>query len=200
MSADPDHTLAELASLAGVPPRTVRYYVAQGLLPSPEGAGPATRYPASALHRLKLVKQLQRQHLPLAEIRRRLASLSDAEAVQLAAMPELEPPDSALEYVRSLLEPSPQPRFSLREVEMVMPAPAADDRSVRATRPAGAPTSGTPISGTPASSVPERSQWERIALEPDVELHVRRPLSRIANKRVDRLVAFARQLLEEETP
>ncbi len=52
----------------------------------------------------------------------------------------------------------------------------------------------------PAPAPPERSQWERIVLEPDVELHVRRPLSRIANKRVERLVAFARELLEEDRP
>jgi hypothetical protein len=44
----------------------------------------------------------------------------------------------------------------------------------------------------------DRSQWDRIALAPDIELHVRRPLSRLVNKRVDRLVAAARQLLEED--
>ena len=44
-----------------------------------------------------------------------------------------------------------------------------------------------------------RSQWERIVLTPDVELHVRRPQSRLHNRAVDRLVALARELLEEET-
>jgi hypothetical protein len=43
-----------------------------------------------------------------------------------------------------------------------------------------------------------RSQWERIALGPDLELHVRRPLSRHQNRAVDRLVGLARQLLEED--
>src|SRR6185369_12346149 len=47
-------------------------------------------------------------------------------------------------------------------------------------------------------SVPSRSQWERITLAPDIELHVRRPLSRIQNKAVDKLVGIARQLLEED--
>jgi hypothetical protein len=41
-----------------------------------------------------------------------------------------------------------------------------------------------------------RSQWDRIALTPDVELHVRRPLSRPDNKRVERLIAVARQILK----
>jgi hypothetical protein len=44
----------------------------------------------------------------------------------------------------------------------------------------------------------ERSQWERIVLATDVELHIRRPLGRTQNKRVDRLVTIARELLEED--
>jgi hypothetical protein len=45
---------------------------------------------------------------------------------------------------------------------------------------------------------PARSQWERVALDPDVELHVRRPLSRHQNRAVERLVAFGRHVLEED--
>jgi hypothetical protein len=46
----------------------------------------------------------------------------------------------------------------------------------------------------------ERSQWERVTLAPDVELHIRRPLPRSIAKRVDRLVEIARDLLEEDLP
>jgi hypothetical protein len=46
----------------------------------------------------------------------------------------------------------------------------------------------------------ERSQWDRVALSPDVELHIRRPLGRTQQKQVDRLVAIARELLEEDRP
>jgi hypothetical protein len=45
-----------------------------------------------------------------------------------------------------------------------------------------------------------RAQWERITLAPDIELHVRRPLPRTLTKRVDRLIAIARDLFEEEQP
>ena len=45
----------------------------------------------------------------------------------------------------------------------------------------------------------ERSQWERIALTDDVELHIRRPLSRDANRRVERLLEQARRIFEEES-
>jgi hypothetical protein len=46
----------------------------------------------------------------------------------------------------------------------------------------------------------ERSQWERLSLAPDVELHIRRPLPRSTAKRVDRLIEIARDLLSEEKP
>jgi hypothetical protein len=54
----------------------------------------------------------------------------------------------------------------------------------------------------PTSTTPEpaaqRSQWDRIALTSDIELNIRRPLSRQQNKRVERLIAIARELLEED--
>jgi len=46
----------------------------------------------------------------------------------------------------------------------------------------------------------ERSQWERLSLGPDLELHVRRPLGRLEQKRVERLITIARQVLKEEQP
>jgi hypothetical protein len=46
----------------------------------------------------------------------------------------------------------------------------------------------------------ERSQWDRMTLTPDIELHVRRPLSRSGNKMVEKLLDYARRLLEEDTP
>ena len=52
----------------------------------------------------------------------------------------------------------------------------------------------------PSTVTPDRSQWDRVALTQDVELHIRRPLGRDANRRVDRLISIARQLLEEDTP
>ena len=52
------------------------------------------------------------------------------------------------------------------------------------------------VTPTPAASLGERSQWERIAITTDIELHVRRPLTRTDNRLVERLLAFARQLQE----
>jgi hypothetical protein len=43
-----------------------------------------------------------------------------------------------------------------------------------------------------------RSTWDRIPLAPDVELHIRRPLSREQNRQVERLIETARDLFAEE--
>src|SRR5262245_51910890 len=96
------YSLADLCDLADVTPRTVRYYIAQGLLRPPTGAGPATRYDDGHLNRLRLIRRLQREHLPLAEIRNRLAAVSDEEAEAFAR--ERAPVvDSASDYIARVL-------------------------------------------------------------------------------------------------
>ena len=62
------------------------------------------------------------------------------------------------------------------------------------TAPAAAVASG--VSSRPVAG--DRSTWERLVISADVEIHVRRPLDRIANKRVDQLARIARELFDEE--
>jgi len=66
-------TLAELAAKAGMTRRTVRYYIARGLLPGPAGAGRGARYGAGHLERLLEIRRLQDRGLTLDEIALALA-------------------------------------------------------------------------------------------------------------------------------
>ena len=203
------YSLQDLADLADVTPRTIRYYIAQGLLPSPEGAGPAARYAEGHLGRLRLIRQLQREHLPLAEIRARLTGLDDVTVQALLTPGDVAgPAESAIDYIRSVLlgsTPSaaagPMALTPARHGAVVMPALLAEELPASA-EPEPAPQLMAPsLSAAPAPApvqTPDRSQWDRVTLAPDIELHVRRPLSRLQNKRVDRLIVIARQLLEEE--
>ena len=68
--------IAELAQRAGVTPRTVRYYVAEGLLPPPGGRGQRRAYGQGHLDRLDEIRELKAAYLPLHEIRRRLDASS----------------------------------------------------------------------------------------------------------------------------
>lgn len=177
--------LIQLAKAAGVTPRTVRYYVQQGLLPSPGTRGPGTKYDRALLDRLQLIKQLQRQHLPLSEIRRRLESLDDDGVRQaLGAPPELPLPNTALGYVRGVLS-------------RVRPGEPAEVNVVAAP---AAPTykEGDQSGFLAGKKYETRATWERVSLTPDVELHMRRPLSRDDRKLVDRLLDAARSILAEE--
>jgi DNA-binding transcriptional MerR regulator len=217
MTEPQSYTIGDLARRADVTPRTVRYYVAQGLLPSPQTLGPASRYGESHLARLQLIRRLQRRHLPLAEIRRQLEALSDAEVrAALAAAepspPAAEVPGSALDYVREVLRPAPDPRSRrigpprrpMRALAQLTTPLLPERRLPVGHTPRMAPpppmTLGVSESqpARPAEPVPDRSQWERLTLTPDIELHIRRPLSRTANRQVERLVALARTLLEED--
>lgn len=192
MPDDERFGLTELADVAGVTPRTVRYYLAQGLLPAVGQSGPGSKYDTGHLARLRLIRRLQAEHLPLAEIRRRLDGLADDEIRSLAGNAEPEPPtESALDYLRSVLAPADPPA----------PSPARNAVAERLDEPYVSRRAGAAAGPVPPSAQPvERSQWERIVLAPDVELHIRRPLARAQNKQVDRLVTIARELLEEDRP
>lgn len=210
---DPRYSLSELASLAGVTPRTIRYYISQGLLASPGVPGPGAKYDDAQLDRLRLIRRLQREHLPLAEIRQRLAGLDDETISGLAdeVPPSPEPTDSALDYIRRVLEPSHRASETATSYRLLgpptpMPAPQGPPPSDRQSLPSGpfpsapiAPPTSSPSPSSPARPL-ERAQWERISLSPDIELHVRRPLTRPVSKQVDRLVTIARELLEEDQP
>ena len=66
-------TLAELAGEAGVPRRTIRYYIARGLLEGPVKAGRNSVYAARHLDRLKEIQRLQEEGRTLTEIAHLLA-------------------------------------------------------------------------------------------------------------------------------
>jgi len=269
---DPAYTISDLARLTGLNVRTIRYYIAQGLIPASGEAGPGAHYGQGHLDRLRLTKLLQQQHLPLSEIRQRLAALSDAEvAGLLETTPEPGAPEtSALDYVRSILgsrdrpssappapatpsapaapnehllgpapalpaEPPPTPSLpsmsmeaaavmrpgkrldprrlglmSLREppppMSRLLPLPEVLRRAGPSEMPrmkdvpapdprvAAAEASGA----TEGAQLPERSHWERLSLGPNIELHVRRPLGRLEQRRVERLITIARQVLKED--
>ena len=84
MSTKNEWKLADLAEEAGVPPRTVRYYVQRGLLPAPAFRGPETAYGREHLLRLKAIKRLQAKYLPLDEIQRELERLDPGALEALA--------------------------------------------------------------------------------------------------------------------
>jgi DNA-binding transcriptional MerR regulator len=67
------YSIDELSTLAGVTPRTVRYYIAQGLLDHPEGEKRGAHYLQRHLEQLLLVRRWTDAGLSLERIRELIA-------------------------------------------------------------------------------------------------------------------------------
>lgn len=86
------YTIAELEEHTGLPARTIRYYISQGLLAPAHGRGPSATYDRDHLLRLRAIARLKETNATLEEIKTRLGELNDTD---LAAMLEIEtaPPE-----------------------------------------------------------------------------------------------------------
>lgn len=67
------HSIERLAALAGVTPRTVRYYIAQGLLDRPEGEKRGAYYVRRHLEQLLLIRRWTDTGLSLDRVRELIA-------------------------------------------------------------------------------------------------------------------------------
>jgi DNA-binding transcriptional MerR regulator len=65
-------SLAQLAKETGIPVRTIRFYIARGLLPGPQKAGRRATYGEIHRKQLRGIKKLQAKGLTLNEIARSL--------------------------------------------------------------------------------------------------------------------------------
>jgi DNA-binding transcriptional MerR regulator len=197
--AEPEYDLKTLCDRAKVTPRTVHFYAQHGLLPPAGAPGPGARYGRGHELRLTLIRLLQKQHLPLAEISRRMKRLTDAQVGELIADTRERTSNEgggALEYIRGLLAEKAE-----------SPAREPGPRSAPAARLWRTSRSSNALAAVPeparrfhvsASSALSRSQWERFALADGIELHVQRPLTRLQQKKLDRLLVAARDLFQED--
>lgn len=211
--------LAELTEEADVSVRTVRYYIGEGLLPPPEGSGPGSAYGRGHLDRLRLIQRLKAAYLPLKEIRRRLAGLSDDDVRALLAVEEEKMPAAtdeshpygaslagAREYL-SLLESGA--RYRAEPLNLPMPSMPARpetgssaqdvrfDASVdlarrRAPRAAASVHAGREPAPQEASE--QGSLWHRIPLGDEAELVISERVYARHRDRVDWLVRWARKV------
>ncbi len=186
-----EYLIHDLAKLAGVSPRTIRYYTQEGLLPEPASHGKFAYYNQEHLARLRLIQKLKISYLPLKEIKQLLNSLTfdevqamlqggKAEKMQQFIMAEPKAKqaqpgsESAVDYIANLLK---------KQTELRSPAPAKPSAPLppRQTEPRYA-----------ASSPPE--SWRRIVIAPGVEIQVKEPLSKQDQERLEELISFASRL------
>lgn len=198
MAEEEHYTIGELARLAGVTPRTIRYYTVEGLLPPPEARGRYARYGPEHLRRLQRIAELKASYLPLSVIRGRLEqeAAGRGRAADTTPSPggqpgpELpQPPrrgriaESGAAYMQAGVTSGAEP-FRLT------PAP------LQKGRVDFFPTDEEPLGGDEEAGPPSR--WQRVSLARDVELWVREPISPRRRAQLDELIAAARDCLAAE--
>jgi DNA-binding transcriptional MerR regulator len=184
-----DFDINQLCERARVTPRTVHFYVQQGLLPPAGSPGPGARYTEGHVSRIRLIRLLQKQHLPLAEIAKRTKGLTDEQVDALVAETRQRRAEgrgsSALDYIRGVLSEQSGPTVDLMRAAAASPQ---RDRSLRPRTPRWSPATPPPTA---------RSQWERFTLADGIELHVRRPLSLTEQRQLEKLMSAARKVFED---
>ena len=125
--------------------RTIRYYLAEGLIQTPEERqGTASVFSYLNLLQLLTVKKLQAEHLPIRKIRELVAGKSEQE----------------LETLLGVRGPSGKNTEAKRYLESLLaPAPSAPPTMDAAPPP-------QQLDASPHS-------WQRVEIEPGLELHVR---------------------------
>lgn len=177
----PSYSLDELAREADVTQRTIRYYIAEGLVPPPETAGRNARYTQEHLDRLRLIGQLKEAYLPLKEIRSRIAAMSPEEIRQAVSpirgkMTRPTPQDrtsSAGEYVARALQESAA-RYSV-----------AEPRSMASPR----------MSAPEADEAPDRS-WKRIPITEEAELLITEDVWERRGEQIESALQWIRRMLD----
>ncbi len=160
---DIELTIDDLAQRAGVPVRTVRYYIAEGILPPASSRGKSATYGEEHLAKLRLARLLADRRVLLADIREQVSRLTLDEARELLRREEAHnhaaesaSPKSPRELVSALLEQARRPASPRGDALIAEPSVI---RHYRASAPAPAP--------------PPETSWRRLELAPGLELHVR---------------------------
>jgi DNA-binding transcriptional MerR regulator len=219
MLTDPEAsgpTLAELSAASGLEPRTIRSWIAQGLLPPPLNRGPAARYPAETLQRLlAIVAMREHFNMSMQEVRLNLLASPEKIAEYAARFPELPrkpgrvaaaaDPRDALDYLAALKAGTPASEAVARvSASGFMASPSVDaPEPLPLAQPRSQPRSGLAaleqaLGGDRKSGSQRRSrteEWLRIPITPDLELSARGKLNDDERARLERIAALIRTII-----
>jgi DNA-binding transcriptional MerR regulator len=137
--------------------RTIRYYLAEGLIqPADERQGTASVFGYTHLLQLVAIKKLQAEHLPIRKIREVVAGKTEQELENLVGVGfnsgKRASDNEAKRYLESLLTPS---------MSQGSATVASRRRSLMTSSPS-------------QSAAPEpTAAWQRVEIEPGLELHIR---------------------------
>ena len=181
-------TIEELAEQAETSVRTIRFYIAEGLLPGPGARGKAASYSNEHLLRLRLIRRLAERRMPLAEMREMLARVSPEDAQALLAEEE----ERATQREQAALAPSPK-EYLASLLQQAQAARQPADRPAPPAAKAAVPSARIyPGSAAPVPRPPD-GVWQRWELAPGVELHVKAEVADQQRQLIERLLRAAEE-------
>jgi DNA-binding transcriptional MerR regulator len=197
------YSLQELTQAAGVSVRTVRYYIAEGLLPPPVSAGARSFYGEAHLNRLRLIGLLKDRFLPLKEIRRQLQDLDDDAIRDMLEAFGADPPpvigqlEERLHPEDHRYPPSRAPRRSAQSIAEEPIGSASDyiSRLLGEHHPR-AMQLPAPVAHQPQAD--ETELWRRIPLGEDAELVISDALYQRRKERIEALISWAKRMLAQD--
>ncbi|HEY9076527.1 MAG TPA: helix-turn-helix domain-containing protein [Anaerolineaceae bacterium] len=127
-----EYDIQMLVEKSGVSRRTIYFYIQQGILPAPQGAGLAARYTEEHLTRLRLIPVLRQQGLRLDQIRQRFEQAQAGELKEIAEKQSC-PPTPQLQ---KMIPPYPAGRVYLHYelpfgMQLLVPQDLKPDRKIR---------------------------------------------------------------------
>lgn len=172
--------------------RTLRYYLAEGLLsPAADKRGTASVFGHVHLLQLLVVKKLQSEHLPIRKIKELVNGRTERELERLLGLDARKAgaKNDALGYLEKLLT-SPTSHAAA--------APSHPPRNQKSAAPADALTGPARNLAAQRQAAPTGpATWERMEIEPGLELHVRGDYaSPVDAKEVRRLTRLILNALE----
>ena len=210
------YSLEDLAKAAELSPRTVRYYIAQDLLPGPESLGRKAWYSEAHLHRLKCIKAVQKATgLPLSDVRPVVNQLTEEQIRDIATGRErvMALPVGASEpgtsFAKSGRDAAPRKTSSGNQRGKGSGASEENDalnyiRSIRSSELADTSRLGAvahSLERLAGGSVPRRSRndwWATVSITPDIEIRAR-GLDEQDVGELERLADLIRHLLMKGT-
>lgn len=141
----------ERGTVTSVPDeRTIRYYMAEGLVQTPEERqGTASVFGYLNLLQLLTVKKLQAEHLPIRKIRELVAGKNEQE----------------LETMLGVRGASGRKTEAKRYLETLLASAPSQPLMETSAAPPGPPP--------PQAAAGQSHSWQRVEIEPGLELHVR---------------------------
>jgi DNA-binding transcriptional MerR regulator len=212
-------SLEELARMIDIPVRTIRYYIAENLLPGPDGRGKAASYGEEHLLKLRLIRRLAERHVPLAEMQSLLPRLSldevrvllEEEDRRARELEQSAQEASAKDYLGKLLQNAQEARKKMvrespsytsgsggtsiepgmRPAIMPMPKPAIPPAPFPGAPPSPASPLPLEVPPMPATVAGESQSWRRWELASGVELHIRADAETRQRSLIERLFRAA---------